>query len=140
MSGEILRAILDEKCSFSAPAFYGLTMPVSALATINGYLQCKGDRYFLMTGLAFFSVSGGQILYNNPSNGVYINVFDPNRQKTYFNNPLNMYSSFMNGTSTDFFTLPEYVLWQPNDLIGIALSGIATTQNYVTLAGIEYAK
>lgn len=144
---EILRAVLDATCAYSAPTFYNVALfqPILGGQTVmrlNGRLQCKADRWFLMTGATLYSVAGNP-RYINLFQFETFNITNLNTSKTYFLDPANMIEGNMGENAMNALTLPEYILWEPNSLIGVDCLSFAFTAdyfNYVVLTGIEYAK
>ena len=160
---EILRAVLDQTCTFSSPVFYTLTFPTDTnnqFHFIKGFLQCKPDSYFLMTGFALFKgtvfagVATTQVAQQsredvfNPQNDHHL-FFGTDEPGTVGSPPLGfrnfVYANLINDKLNQFCTMPEYVLWEPQQTIGAQIfaqgvSGGNSFQYWMTLMGIEYKK
>lgn len=154
--GELLRATMAANCLSSAPFFYCLQ--ITSLAgggpspfTNSGMLQTKSDSYFLMTSIF------AQISNDGTSAPEFVDVFDASNMKPIVDNPSvwsgagavlsananSVFAGLLNDTLTSCMTLPEYVLWMPNSLIGVRWmgenhDGDLKAYRYLTLAGIEY--
>lgn len=142
MSGEILRAVLDKSCLFSAPNWYTIGIDLTAPQTTGvAYLETKVDRLFLVTAITAFSVptsNGGTAALQ--SFGFQVTL--PRSSRVLFNrDPLMV--PLMGNVQNFRFTLPEYVLLESNDLVQFNVSNIVAGQarKYVlTMHGIEYGK
>lgn len=151
--GEILRAILDATCVDSNPAFYAADIVTVTTNTgarqyqqQQAVIQCKADTWFLMQGwsmdVAFVQAGGnyGWIAKTSPN---AFTVQDMKTSKVYSSAGPIPYSD-QNYNLNNFVTLPEYILWQPSDLIGIietvftGQTAVFTFNSFVTLSGIEY--
>lgn len=155
--GEILRAVLAANCLSSSPFFYcveltGADGTATQMTTKTSMLQLKSQSHFLMTSL--FGMTSNQAL-DQPE---FINIFDASNQAPLFNGatvysgvgglpiaaPNSAYFGLLNDTLASCLTLPEYVLWEPNSLVGISWlgrNGIYVNfqaYRYLILAGIEY--
>jgi hypothetical protein len=145
MGAEILRAVLDQSCSFSQPVFY--TVDVTAGpggangATFATQFQCKQDRYFLLTGIGSGVIVAATGMQDQSAGQLQIYALAANRF-IYNSGPVpNML------TGQDFnvqLTLPEYVLINPAESLRVEVfipAGVAGPLIYpITLYGIEYAR
>lgn len=144
---EILRAVLDASCVDTRPAFYTVTMRQPTLGAqqivnLSGILQCKSDRWFLMTSAQMFSV-GGSPRYINFFQFQTFDLRSLTQTKSYFSDSQNMLHGNMGDNAMNPMTFPEYILWEPNSLIGINCRSFAFNSeyhNYIVLTGIEYAR
>jgi len=141
--GEILRAVLDQSCKFSNPAFYNMECgPYTGAGQVDTkvtYLECKTDRYFLVTGLAqsrFSQVTG---MFDNGRGEYQIKILRTGR--ILYQDPLK--KLLVGQDMSQMLTLPEYVLLHPNETIELTISALTRAVNpmtyMLTLAGIEYA-
>lgn len=150
---EVLRAILDQNCIASRPAFYSAFLqqdiPLGAALVIGrrqARVQCKADIWFLcqgatQSGATRLSVAGTwqwdskafpstfQITRGNTGEAFSITP----QQQTNQNNNLN-----------NFASLDDYILFKPRELIviqeDVRVGAIAalTQWSFVTLMGVEY--
>lgn len=149
--GEILRAVLDATCIYSAPAYYTGSVAFNSantgsrtFAMRNTVIQCKSDTWFLMMGWSFQSCAAlaGNSQWSNKAESQVFNVTNLKMGKQLQFNDVEQ--DLANYNLNNFVTLPEYTLWEPSDLIGInmtvAITDIAARINtsFLTLAGIEY--
>lgn len=153
--GEILRAVLDASSVSKRPFFYSVVLngadPALQTATRNAVLQLQNDSYFLMTAVFGFTTNA---FLDQPE---FIDIYDAANQQALINaasvysglagvqfaNPNSVYSGFLNDTLASCMTLPEYVLWAPNSLVGVTWMGRANIGlnqqlRYLVLAGIEF--
>lgn len=169
--GELLRAILDRDCTYSGPAFYTARNGPFTLAGGAGsatfqdklsVIQCKPNTWFLCTGWAQSVTkeeanTGGTVPFwstGSTSANAYKNqkgAFSIKRMRTgevYSTSQQNELPQQLtqNFLLNNFVTLPEYLLFEPNELIGV-LQTVPTSNTgansivfnfFVTLAGIEY--
>lgn len=165
--GEILRAVLDESCTYSQPAFYTMTLPLSANnsgshVTLNTVLQLKQDRYFSQTGAFLVTqfASGGIPAEPGYAGGSYtgnefVDMYDAQSGHHYFSGPLAfinkglvnfMPAAILNDNVSNMLTFPEYILWEPAQTVGVNVRGygiapsLGQMQYTFMLVGIEYAK
>ena len=143
--GEILRAVLDQSCTFSAPAFYTMTFVPPAGAYPNftssvATLQMKQDRYFLCTAIMPMWAAKITGFSNNQYGDVQL--YDPATSAVYFDGgDLSMF--LVNETTNDQLTLNEYILFEPAQLLAAKFRGPGVPAGvlaYMVLVGIEYAK
>lgn len=155
--GELLRAVMAASSLTSSPFFYCVELTgqdgTAATTTIKTtVLQLKSQSYFLMTSL--FGLTSN-IFVNAPE---FIGIYDAANGKPIVNGQstfagaggtpfadLNCaYAGLFNDTLASCVTLPEYILWAPNSLVGVTWMGSnnvgASLQEYryLVLAGIEY--
>lgn len=154
--GELLRSVITANALSSSPFFYCAELTGSdgsgaAVTTKTAVLQLKSQSYFLMTSL--FGLSSN----SSVSQPEFINIYDASNQKALINgaavfsgpagaqfaNPNSAYAGLFNDTLANCVTLPEYVLWKPNSLVGITWMGrnaldLFQHYRYLVLAGIEY--
>lgn len=144
---EILRAVLDASCTFSAPAFYNvpITSPLNGGVVpiaMQGRLQLKADRWFLQTGLMFANVVGAP-RYQASDFDRIVSLQNLKNAKTYFSAPLQMQAIACGENATSQLTFPHYILWEPASLVGVTTTNLptdATNIAYCVMAGIEYAR
>lgn len=147
--GEILRGVMQKNCIWSRPAFYTL-MGISNFSgaatqiTQQMQLQCHADRYFMMTAVAASAsqqnlAAGGAFNLNNQPE--FISIYDAANTKNLMLNPP-VQISLWNDNLASCMTLPEYVMWEPNSVIGASWTGINNSgvsgYKFLTLIGIEY--
>lgn len=145
MSGEFLRAVLDQNCVSCAPGIYTIEAPVPnplPTSVFGGQLQCKQDRYFLAMGVQFVTLSTPSSRpFDLVRNLVQIHNF---RTLSVFANEATK-PSFWGGNLNAMNTLSEYMLFEPTDLVGFRIlpDGLGTLNPgdiiCCSLYGIEYA-
>lgn len=144
---ELLRAVLDESCSFSQPCFYTIDFTVVPNFSVDqATVVTNQDRYFLMTAVTltwvaptpttsarwasatlFDALTSESIVSTQPA------TLTPQDQTSY---------TLLNWNLNNQYTLPEYKLWRPGSRIG----GRVTTGNNIprdytfVLSGIEYGE
>ena len=151
---EVLRAILDKNCTYSAPAFYSAVVAlqtVTAAAVADGIrtatVQCKTDTWFLLQGAA-------QVGFMNDARTPAFHVWGKTRPTTFQiqrGSNQEVFSNFpqikanQNFNLNNFVTLDEYILFAPAELIVVNMGiRIADTvapyaiSQYVAMMGIEY--
>lgn len=144
---ELLRAVLDQSCTFSAPAFYTVEhkFPSGTLRNIpqTQYLETKVDRIFLVTSLSFaqFGISNG-VTVIAPS-AAYYKITMLRSSRVLFDKPI--LNNLLGGDERLVFTLPEYIMFESNDTIAVEVVPVADAgiegKNFVlTFNGIEYGK
>jgi len=146
--GEILRAICDASCVYSAPAFYvgRVTSAVATAAKSYGerraVFQLKSNTFFLLMGWTQdVSVNTGQVWEQKSSPSTFL-IQDMKTSKTYGNLPIQKQNGGYN--LNNIVCLPHYILFEPASLVGVIQSIPVTdpayteTTAFVTLAGIEY--
>lgn len=145
--GEILRAVMDEAAIFKLPSFYAISIPIPNPVPptgtfLTGFLQAKNDRWFLITSLFASLVNGANGTTSNFLNSTRCNLFDVTSTMNYWSsagNPTNL-----GGPVNSAFTLPEYILLAPDQMIGfrVDLDGIAVAPGVdiirLQMQGIEY--
>lgn len=161
--GEILRAVMDASCTFSAPAFYTLTILPKAVAPPDGgpqdyqlgSLQLKQDRWFLCVGMSLDTgyITDNQIMVPTINSAFTVTV-QPSGYQTSFDaefppvaNNLGrggQQACVMNVNLNGWTTFPEYILFPPNAVVGVtgrmwSRNLVPETYiNYLNLVGIEY--
>lgn len=153
--GELLRAICDANAVDSQPTFYpsilNITVPMTGTTTRavrRGTVQIEKDTHFLLTGWGQYSWvttdPASSIILQTPANSFEFLITNA---RTGF-----QYSSSLtpkpnaNHTISEWFTLPEYPLFEPGDLIQVDQWVTITTNgaavfymgDTVVLSGIEY--
>lgn len=149
--GEILRAVMSDPNNVVdyQPAFYCLTMnsdngTANATATVRGFLQCRKDRYFMLTGLVptATQVGGAGTGFLRISQPEYFRIFDPSNSAEYVSKPPMQMSLYSESSLNWAFTLPEYLLWEPASLIGVEWLGAnfngTVDFKFLTMVGIEF--
>lgn len=150
--GEILRAVCDETCVYSQPAFY--VGRVTQFATLGGtrlqvrrqaYIQCKNDTWFLMMGWSQSIAIGAATppYFDTKTDPVAFSVQDGRSGESYSTGQLLHSNAGFN--LNNIITLPEYVLWSPASLIVFSMDvpsqntdAAVNDDTWVTLSGIEY--
>jgi hypothetical protein len=141
--GEILRAVLDKSCAFSNPAFYSIEIPAPGVGPVNrnGVLEMKSDRWFLMTGLAAYVCGTFTNGYLANSAGQF--QFEILRAGRSVFNTGPVPGALFGYDCNQMLTLPEYILFGPNETLGMNLRTETATGDLpygATLYGIEYAR
>lgn len=155
--GELLRALLESEAVDSMPYFYMVPLTGSngfaaALTIQSATIQTENDSCFLMT--SFWGFASTTVFADG---GEFIGIFDAGTQSAYINSFSNYFSagapftwndpntvsmSLVNDTIASCVTLPEYILWGPNSLIGVSWMGHNISSNtsykYLVLGGIKY--
>lgn len=148
--GELLRAICDASCVYSAPSFYvarittAMTVAAHSYAERQTILQLKADTYFLLMGWAqeIAQGPGNGLTWEQKSAPSNFLLRDVKTSKTYGNLPMSKSNAGYN--LNNIVTLPEYILWPPASLIGVIQKvpitdpTFARSDAFVTLVGIEY--
>lgn len=154
--GELLRAVLDASSIKKTPYFYCVELTGSDgfgtnFTTKNTVLQLKSGAYFLQTSIWGLSSNTS---VDQPE---FINLFDAGNQQAFINaasvfqgsagntfaNPNTAYVGLINDSLASCVTLPEYILWGPNSLVGVSWMGrnaldLFQHYRYLILGGIEY--
>lgn len=154
--GELLRAVLSATAIKKKPYFYCLELTGqdgtgATTTTTNGLLQLKSDSYFLMTSI--YGLSSNQSI-DQPE---FLDLYDASNMSAFvdaatvfqgagglaFRANHAVYTGLLNDSLASCMTLPEYVLWAPNSLVGIRWLGrnaLDALQHYryLVLGGIEY--
>ncbi len=149
--GEILRAICDASCVYSAPAFYTgefispMTAGARTYAERKSVLQLKADTFFLLMGFTQDIAIGpptGLVWEQKVAASSFL-IQDLKNSRTYANLPLLKSNAGYN--MNNIITLATYILFEPASLIGITqtvpitdATGAVQSNSYVTLSGIEY--
>ena len=153
--GELLRAILESECIDSMPFWYvGLmtggdgTGAQFKVQTTN--VQTEGESYFLMTSV--WGIASNAFV-DQPE---FMGIYDASKYKfeifaasTYFatgltiSDPNCVFVGLQNDSLANCVTLPEYMLWGPNSLIGVTWLGrnqnpVGDTYRYLVMGGIKY--
>jgi hypothetical protein len=162
--GEVLRAILEENCVDSRVAFYAAQVTAPLLATGPGWslalasIPCKIDTWFLCVGWAFSGAltNAPSVRWVGPGALASFQVSRANNGEMFQQpvvSPLvnsgtilpQIPSILQNFNCNDFVSLDEYVLFEPGELIQIAMSldqntagGAGTVESFLTLQGVEY--
>lgn len=148
---ELLRGILDQACVDSRPAFYTLmlqqvnTVAARTFQEQQATLQCKTDTYFLVMAYAMFFTSSPAAAAGspNPYTAQAVKLFDTTANEEFSN--LKLSPGVLNGPLNNCYSLNEYILFQPRQLITARMDvvltdpgGAATGNNFLTLSGVEY--
>lgn len=151
--GEDLRAVMEANAADSMPFFYNVIMtgfdggaPPFTITTAT--IQTERDSVFLATSIWGISTN---LFINQPE---YLGIFDASRQKAFMNAGSHYYSAtapndffnsncvfagLINDSLASCVTLPEYMLWGPSSLIGVAWLGRNTGKyRYFVVGGIKY--
>lgn len=144
MSGEILRAVLDQSCQFAAPVFYEMESPVFVAAgprqALTSQFETKADRYFLWTGVGTSKF--------NPSFGVFDNS-DALFEVRLLRSSRVLYQTlapqlYIGEDMQQMFTFPTYILINPNETLSMTVEAtpdaVADYRFGMTMIGIEYAR
>jgi hypothetical protein len=142
MSGEILRAVLDQSCAYSAPKFYTIDFlgVAGGAQDVSSFLQTKQDRYFLVTGLALGMFATGNGYVENTPAQLQVKILRSSR--ILYNNG-NIPNLLCGQDFNAQVTFPEYILIEPAETILaniITAAGVAAASYTLTLYGIEYAR
>lgn len=155
--GELLRAVLEAEAVDSMPYFYmlpftGQNGTAAQMLAQTAALQTENDSCFLMTSI--FGLTSSAFL----EQAEYVGIFDAgtasayiNGSSTYFSslapliwtNQNSVYAGLLNDSLANCVTLPEYILWGPNSLIGATwlghnFLGGGPFYKYLVLGGIKY--
>lgn len=148
--GEILRAVLDQSCTYSAPKIY--TMPeITVAAGVTGpfssFREFQHGRMFLVTSIVAYAVQravGASAMNANQAWSHYdINLRIQRSSRTIYSSDQAPSVLASSGYVTQSFDLPEYVLIDGHEvveLIGRRRGGIQAGAVGVSLVGIEYGK
>jgi hypothetical protein len=150
--GEVLRAILDQNCVWSKPAFYSL--PIITVTTVTGAvtfgrrqvsIPCKTDCWFLVQAWAqvSYNFSPGGAGTDPKAEASTFSVQRTGNQEAFAISP--QIKSNQNYNLNNLATLDEYVLFAPGELItlieDVQITNTATVHSYstfVVLTGVEY--
>jgi hypothetical protein len=140
--GEILRAVLDQSCQFSNPAFYTIETPEALgpgnAVTLKGFLQMKQDRYFLVTAIG---QGRWDIVLGWQDNSLAkFSLRDLRTGRLIWQTPIPQLT--IGQDLQQCFTLPEYILLRPAASIQLEVETIDGAIGYfygAQLYGIEYA-
>lgn len=151
--GEILRAVLDKSCAFSNPVFYSADLTSPATSNPNGAnfgaaFECKQDRYFLMTGFCVGVILAATGYQEQTGAQVSMRIAKSSRaiygQGNFERKGEHIPTLLVGQDFNRQMTLPDYILYEPNDTILLDLflpAGVAGPLTYpVTMYGIEYAR
>jgi hypothetical protein len=153
--GEDLRAVLESNAVDSMPFFYnamltGANGQAPAFSVQSATIQTERDSIFLLTSL--WGISSNAFI-NQPE---YLGIFDASRSKVFVDGGSHYYAAaapndwflkntlfagLINDSLASCVTLPEYMLWGPSSLIGVAWlgrNGSSAKYRYFTLGGIKY--
>lgn len=148
--GEILRAVMDEASIFKMPAFYAISVPIPnplppAGSFLTGVLQGKNDRWFLITSLFAALDAGPGAPIPGPATSLALalcSIFDVSSSRVYWSAVGD--GDLLGGSVNAAFTLPEYILLEPDQIIGfrISIDQMAVNPGFDTvrmqMQGIEY--
>jgi hypothetical protein len=150
--GELLRAVMDDLALDRKYALYNTFLgaannPASNSQTLRATFQCRSDRWFLMTGVyPFWTNTTVSKTFQTLAGNEFIELVDMSNQARLVDNAVvRLQIGLMNESLNARLTLPEYVLWPPNALIGIEWQGKVTVSpgnaldfKCLTLEGVEY--
>lgn len=147
--GELLRGVMEANAVYSNPALYCIPLPAStgaagATGTFRSFLQLHKELWFMATAIIPTATDiVADFGFERISSPEFVRLFDPVTQDDYAQLPLDMQAT-MYGDSTlnNPYTLPEYLLFAPAQLIGVEITGPNQFPNtefkFLTLLGIEY--
>lgn len=154
--GELLRAMLEAEAVDSMPFFYmvpltGANGQAPQLSFQTATVQTETDTCFLMTSI--WGLASGVFV----DQFEYVSVFDAAANDVYMSGASSYFTpgapftwtlqnsvfvGLLNDSLASCITLPEYILWGPNSLIGVNWLGkntiSFTAYRYLVLGGVKY--